>query len=79
MNLSNKLKFLLALALGVCLFSIAESKPNKINDVDPIILTNYGYIKGVSDSLAYMFLGIPFANPPTNSLRWQPPVAIKPW
>ena len=45
----------------------------------PVIQTSYGSIKGVSSDRAYMYLGIPFALPPVNDLRWKAPLPIKPW
>jgi len=35
--------------------------------------------KGVMDAKVSIFLGIPFATPPTGSLRYMPPVASTPW
>jgi len=45
----------------------------------PVIQTSYGPIKGASNDKAYMYLGIPFAQPPVNDLRWKAPLPNKPW
>src|ERR1700674_2988909 len=44
--------------------------------------TQFGPIEGVDDSAAsgtYYWLGVPFAAPPTGSLRWKAPVDATPW
>ncbi|CAF0941962.1 unnamed protein product [Brachionus calyciflorus] len=45
----------------------------------PIVKTTYGLIQGVEDDLVYMYLGIPFAKPPINDLRWKNPVDMEKW
>lgn len=45
----------------------------------PIVSTKYGLISGVDDTLAYAYLGIPFAMPPLNNLRWNAPIESPPW
>src|SRR5437868_6824020 len=40
-----------------------------------------GMLEGISEkgSGVRSFKGIPFAQPPTGDLRWQPPQAVKNW
>lgn len=45
----------------------------------PIIETRYGKIEGTSTDFVYSYLGIPYALPPVNELRWQEPNAVRPW
>ena len=47
---------------------------------DPVRL-NTGLISGKSglDSAVRVYLGIPFAAPPTGELRWREPMPVKPW
>lgn len=47
---------------------------------DPsIVQTPDGAVRGVIAGPVRRFLGIPFAVPPLDELRWQPPVQVKPW
>ena len=39
-----------------------------------------GHLKYSQDGRPYAaYDGIPYANPPTRDLRWQPPVPVSPW
>eukprot|EP01121_Diplochlamys_sp_Union-15-3_P014789 TRINITY_DN4768_c0_g1_i1.p1 TRINITY_DN4768_c0_g1~~TRINITY_DN4768_c0_g1_i1.p1 ORF type:complete len:512 (+),score=68.91 TRINITY_DN4768_c0_g1_i1:65-1600(+) len=44
-----------------------------------IVETNDGYVKGFLRGNVRNFLGIPFASPPLNALRWKPTVPPQPW
>lgn len=44
-----------------------------------IVKTENGYISGINESGLRIYLGIPYAAPPTDDLRWRPPEAVKPW
>lgn len=44
-----------------------------------VIATDWGLVHGKVAGQTYAFLGVPFAAPPTGTLRWQPPVAPTPW
>ncbi|EDV20443.1 uncharacterized protein TRIADDRAFT_2392, partial [Trichoplax adhaerens] len=48
-----------------------------------IIPTNYGFVTGTTiktNSLTqFAYLGIPYAQPPINQLRFEPPVPVKSW
>ncbi|XP_030759751.1 esterase B1-like [Sitophilus oryzae] len=51
---------------------------------DPVISINEGKIRGFKGTnydgeTIYEFLGIPFAKPPVNELRFKPPEPIEPW
>lgn len=46
---------------------------------DPIVRTQAGYIKGASENNISVFKGIPYAQPPVNSLRYQPPQPHESW
>jgi para-nitrobenzyl esterase len=64
---------LLVCAIGVCAPILAQVSLSRI---DPI-KTNAGSVAGkVLASGVRAWLGVPFAKPPVNELRWQPPQAI---
>ena len=47
---------------------------------DPAVVpTEQGYVRGVVTSKTRMWRGIPFAEPPVGSDRWQSPRPAKPW
>lgn len=76
------MKRICALLVVLYLFEINECKTTNEKlflDDDPIVNTSYGPIRGINDSYAYLYLGIPYATPPIDSLRWEEPLDIKPW
>ena len=38
-----------------------------------------GAVQGLDNGASCAFLGVPFAAPPTGSLRWRPPQSLPPW
>ncbi|KAL4229427.1 hypothetical protein ACF0H5_012465 [Mactra antiquata] len=46
---------------------------------DLIVNTKYGKVQGIKTEFGQAFLGIPYAQPPVGSLRWQAPVEPIPW
>ncbi|UJR12357.1 hypothetical protein I4U23_016534 [Adineta vaga] len=47
---------------------------------EPVVVhTHYGDILGYQTNMSRVFYGIPFAQPPVGSLRWQLPVLITKW
>jgi para-nitrobenzyl esterase len=44
-----------------------------------VVNTRFGPVKGTSTGSVYQFLGIPFARPPVDSLRWRAPVDPVAW
>ncbi|KAE9547820.1 hypothetical protein FO519_008965 [Halicephalobus sp. NKZ332] len=66
---------LVSLILPTFLITVVSSK---------ILNTRYGALTGFdyqteSGRLAEIFLGIPYARPPVNNLKFERPVAINPW
>lgn len=51
----------------------------KLFETTPIVKTSYGLVQGVEDAYAYLYLGIPYAKPPVNNLRWENPIQNDPW
>jgi para-nitrobenzyl esterase len=45
----------------------------------PVVTVTGGQVSGHTDGRTFAFLGIPYAKPPTKSLRWKPPQAPEPW
>lgn len=45
----------------------------------PVIATRAGRVRGIDHGATLSFLGLPYASPPTGSLRWAPPQAVRPW
>ncbi|XP_044289903.1 cocaine esterase isoform X2 [Varanus komodoensis] len=70
-------------AIGAASFIIIESKAAE--GVLPEVATRYGSLRGKrarvkgTEKLADVFLGVPFARPPTGSLRFSPPQPPQPW
>ncbi|XP_060556303.1 crystal protein-like [Ruditapes philippinarum] len=46
---------------------------------DVVVQTKYGKVRGKQTDQTNSFLGIPYAKPPLNELRWQPPVEPPVW
>ena len=44
-----------------------------------LIDTSLGSVAGLQNVLVNSFLGIPFAQPPINALRFRPPKTKRPW
>ena len=45
----------------------------------PIVTTSGGAVRGTTAGTVAEFLGIPYAAPPTGSLRWRPPQPASSW
>jgi para-nitrobenzyl esterase len=51
----------------------------KLAGQSPVVKTSQGYIKGARENGIAVFKGIPYAQPPIGSLRYQPPLPHQPW
>ena len=66
-------KGLLILGLSICMPIVGQISLSRINPVK----TSGGQVSGkVLASGVKAWLGIPFARPPVNDLRWRPPQPI---
>jgi para-nitrobenzyl esterase len=45
----------------------------------PLVTVSDGQLRGHADGKSVAFLGIPYAKPPTDSLRWKAPQKPDPW
>src|SRR5215831_4848165 len=64
---------LLVCAFGVCAPILAQISLSRIEPIK----TNEGQVAGkVLPSGVRAWLGVPFAKPPVNELRWKPPQSI---
>ncbi|XP_030633928.1 cAMP-regulated D2 protein [Chanos chanos] len=45
----------------------------------PKLLTKSGIVRGLMVDKAYIFYGIPYADPPVAAYRWKPPRPVTPW
>uniref|UniRef100_A0A8C5L0L5 Neuroligin 1 n=1 Tax=Jaculus jaculus TaxID=51337 RepID=A0A8C5L0L5_JACJA len=77
-------------SLTLCLLGIllqtVHVLSQKLDDVDPLVTTNFGKIRGIKKELnneilgpVIQFLGVPYAAPPTGEHRFQPPEPPSPW
>ncbi|XP_040858879.1 neuroligin-1 isoform X2 [Ochotona curzoniae] len=69
-----------------CLPQAAHVLSQKLDDMDPLVTTNFGKIRGIKKELnneilgpVIQFLGVPYAAPPTGEHRFQPPEPPSPW
>src|SRR5262245_23109460 len=66
--------------LGFCLICFAA--PLSQTDAPPRVTIDAGVLEGARFGAApneVMFLGIPFAAPPTGERRWKPPQPVEKW
>nr|XP_014434786.1 neuroligin-1-like isoform X3 [Pelodiscus sinensis] len=71
--------------LGFLLHAAAVSS-QKLDDIDPVVTTNFGKIRGIKKELnneilgpVVQFLGVPYAAPPVGERRFQPPEPPSSW
>ncbi|XP_021109943.1 neuroligin-1 isoform X2 [Heterocephalus glaber] len=76
----------LTLCMLGSLLQAAHVLSEKLDDVDPLVTTNFGKIRGLKKELnneilgpVIQFLGVPYAAPPTGEHRFQPPEPPSPW
>ncbi|KAH0507521.1 Neuroligin-1 [Microtus ochrogaster] len=76
----------LTLCMLGCLLQTVHVLSQKLDDVDPLVTTNFGKIRGIKKELnneilgpVIQFLGVPYAAPPTGEHRFQPPEPPSPW
>ncbi|XP_053426680.1 neuroligin-1-like [Nycticebus coucang] len=66
-----------------CLLQAGHVLSQKLDDVDPLVTTNFGKIRGKLNNEIWgpviQFLGVPYAAPPTGEHRFQPPEPPSPW
>lgn len=49
------------------------------NPLTPLAHTRQGSVLGCSEDAFHVWRGIPFAAPPTGTLRWRAPQPLQPW
>ncbi|XP_057204081.1 crystal protein [Triplophysa rosa] len=49
------------------------------SNVDPVVTTRLGRVRGLTLDKAYVFSGIPYADPPVGVKRWASPSPASPW
>lgn len=84
MQLIKILKSVSGLTLSLLLLSsCAENggavKPKVAATPSSIVDTPLGQVEGIAQGTLNVFRGMPYAKPPTGSLRWKPPVSVDPW
>ncbi len=67
-------KYMLLLLMAMQAAVFAQSGPNP-----PVAKTVNGMIEGISKSGVSIFMGIPYAQPPVDDLRWKAPQPVKNW
>jgi len=68
--LPNYKKIITLLLCGIAL---------KVSAQNPVVKTDAGYVRGVTENSIVVFKGIPYAQPPVGDLRFTPPAAHKAW
>jgi para-nitrobenzyl esterase len=68
------------LAGGVALFLLfVFASSISFAETSVVASVSGGAVRGLTNGAGAMFVGIPFARPPTGSLRWRPPQPVEPW
>ena len=60
-------------------YSSDSSGPTPTPPDPNVVKTDTGYVSGMQENGLRVYLGIPFAAPPTGDLRWRPPAPAQPW
>lgn len=75
-RLLHWLLFLLLAGMNVAQDSSASSNSATATSTNPTATLDQATVSGVSTSGVHKFLGIPYASPPVNDLRFRPPMSI---
>ncbi|HEY7189081.1 MAG TPA: carboxylesterase family protein [Vicinamibacterales bacterium] len=67
------------LAIGLAAFACLASEDAATQSQSCFVNTGNGDVRGSDLGASCAFLGIPYAAPPVNALRWKPPQAAAPW
>jgi para-nitrobenzyl esterase len=65
--------------LGLALTTATGRAASAALRTAPVVHTDVGAVRGMADPSGYEFLGLPYAAPPTGSLRWRPPQPVDSW
>lgn len=65
--------------LLIALFTLAFIQCAFAQNTNPVVKTNHGYVKGVTENGIAVFKGVPYAAPPEGTRRFMPPVAHADW
>lgn len=80
MNTAFKHSAIIALAIvTMCVWAGAPDAAEELAVSHPVIHTDKGDVKGAGFADHREFLGIPFAAPPVDNLRFAPPREAEPW
>jgi len=66
-------------SIALLFLSIATLCRVSAQNTDPVVKTDKGYIKGLSEDGIAVFKGVPYAAPPVGALRFKPPVEHGVW
>ncbi|MGH3353580.1 MAG: carboxylesterase/lipase family protein [Nocardioides sp.] len=72
----------LATCMGLVLSGLQGISSPSTANTDPdqrVVRTDQGLVRGVAEQQNLLFQGIPYAQPPTGDLRWQPPRHPRRW
>lgn len=64
---------------GICVLILFLQIVVAHAETGPVVTTNYGQVRGITENNLFIFKGIPYAQPPVGDLRWQPPQTFEPW
>ena len=59
--------------------ALAAQTDNASNNSGPVITVTDGQVRGTASNGVNVFRGIPYAAPPVDKFRWQPPQPVKRW
>jgi para-nitrobenzyl esterase len=84
MGLSTRVRIaavacLAAATLAACAAVASTASPGQGSGRALIVRTADGSVRGKAAGTTAEYLGIPYAAPPVNALRWQPPHPAAPW
>ena len=65
--------FFIAITLLSPLTDVRAESTEKPDNATALVHTNEGTLEGLVTQSSQVFLGIPYAAPPTDERRWQPP------
>ena len=72
-SIYSKIRFALLLAATISFCRVSAQ------NIDPVVKTNKGFIKGIIEKDIAVFKGVPYAAPPVGSLRFMAPVEHLVW